>query len=423
MEEIVLSDTEEEEEILQTPTKVQRDHFYRAKRTGRSIVELLPRDIILSIVFFLTRFDIARFARTCKKIRIITYSDLIWKNLSYSRWRLDISFIEKSGQIHKWRDFYMRRITLDEGWHPSPSIIGKGSHYNIKTLSHSAGVNSVDSKGRFIASGSADFSLRIWDMETKQPLERLEGHTDQIRTVKFGDSQGLSLASGSADKTIRVYNFDRNTKKHVSSHLFRGHTAAVSSLDFHSNQIVSGSWDKTIRIWDVVKGVTIRTLKTNSVITQIEFVENSMVSSHRDGTIKLWDKREHNVSMTLKGHTKAVLCHHFDQYKLVSGGEDKSLKWWDIRKGNIHKTKYGNEEYSSVFFDSESVWTTNWAGNLEIFSNSDQNLQTILKEHNSSISSFCLNGMNMITGSLDKTVKVWQINPCLLYTSPSPRDA
>lgn len=86
------------------------------------------------------------------------------------------------------------------------------------------GVTSVaiSPDSRLVAAGSLDKMVRVWDIQTAQPLERLEGHKDSVYSVAFMPN-GRTLVSGSLDKTIKVwqlgtgtdsrgYNMDRDRK-------------------------------------------------------------------------------------------------------------------------------------------------------------------------------------------------------------------
>ena len=72
----------------------------------------------------------------------------------------------------------------------------------------------------------------------------------------------------------------------------KGHTSAVFCLVVLPNgQLASGSFDKTIKIWDTNTGKEIRTLKghTNSVYCLVVLPNGQLASGSRDQTIKIWD--------------------------------------------------------------------------------------------------------------------------------------
>jgi WD40 repeat protein len=80
----------------------------------------------------------------------------------------------------------------------------------------------------------------------------LKGHTDFVRSVAFSQD-GSRVVSGSYDKTVRIWNV---TTGEVEAELLKGHTDFVRSVEFSQDgsRVVSGSNDKTVRIWNVTTG-------------------------------------------------------------------------------------------------------------------------------------------------------------------------
>ena len=90
---------------------------------------------------------------------------------------------------------------------------------------------------------------KIWPLA----LQQLKGHDDCVQSVAFSPD-GSRIVSGSYDKTIRVW--DASTGIEMLPPL-RGHDDYVRSVAFSpdGSKIVSGSFDKTIRVWDASTGV------------------------------------------------------------------------------------------------------------------------------------------------------------------------
>ena len=132
----------------------------------------------------------------------------------------------------------------------------------------------------------------------------LSGHTDEVPSLTFSQD-GMSLISGSKDKTLKLW--DVQTGGVVKT--FCGHTNSVCSVSISADctTIASGSWDKTICLWDV------QTRECNCVIEQQERVDHVAFSptdpqhliSTSGGHIWKWDVNGHQVGLTHKG-TNAV---------------------------------------------------------------------------------------------------------------------
>jgi len=105
--------------------------------------------------------------------------------------------------------------------------------------------------GKYIATGSADATVRMWDVATGQQIYVYRGHRASVNSIVWSpDSQ--QIASGASDKTVQI--LDATTGNHL--YTYRGHTDIVSSVSWSPDgkHIASGSWDKTVQVWDAASG-------------------------------------------------------------------------------------------------------------------------------------------------------------------------
>jgi WD40 repeat protein len=106
--------------------------------------------------------------------------------------------------------------------------------------------------GRRLATGGEENTVKIWDVETGRELRTIRGHNGDVYTVAFSpDDDGQWVASAGEDSAVKTW--DSRTGKLV--HSFRGHTGLVSGLAFSPDGrlLVSGSRDRTVKVWDVSK--------------------------------------------------------------------------------------------------------------------------------------------------------------------------
>jgi len=109
--------------------------------------------------------------------------------------------------------------------------------------------------GRWLASGSVDAMVCLWDLSAPKPEASpwlMDGHLDEIRAVAFSPD-GHWLASGSLDRTARLWNLDQKNPT-INSLVLRGHTGGILTLAFSPNSrwLATGSTDFTARAWDLI---------------------------------------------------------------------------------------------------------------------------------------------------------------------------
>lgn len=116
-----------------------------------------------------------------------------------------------------------------------------------------------------------------------------------------------------------------------STKQLKGHTNGVTCLQLEDNILASGSYDATIKIWNVETGEEIRTLRGHQAgIRALQFDDTKLISGSLDHTIKIWNWHTGECISTLQGHTDGVISVHFDGHLLASGSVDKSVKIFDF---------------------------------------------------------------------------------------------
>jgi ribosome biogenesis protein YTM1 len=216
------------------------------------------------------------------------------------------------------------------------------------TLNHDDWISSVKIN-TVIATGSFDGKLRIWDnqanvvdsMGGQDPLKCIEflsnnlivtgdiknnvvgysfsgqvlekkftciGHLGAVESIAAGKNV---FATGSWDKTIKIWSMEtegesllkKGKKKQklqeavvkVEKGSLEGHGGTVSCMQFDPNEntLYTGSWDHSVRVWDVEQQTNVHTMNCEKIVACMDYIpeSQSIVTGHEDGMIRIWDPR------------------------------------------------------------------------------------------------------------------------------------
>jgi F-box/WD-40 domain protein MET30 len=168
-------------------------------------------------------------------------------------------------------------------------------------------------------------------------IKTFKGHTNGILCLQFDDN---ILATGSYDTTIKVWNIE--TGEEIRT--LRGHTSAVRTLQFDGSKLISGSLDNTIKIWNWQTGECVNTLQyhTGGVIT-LHFEGKWLASGSIDGCIKVSNFETRQI-WCARGHEDWVNQVRMDlpSRTVFSASDDCSIKMWDMDTKQCIKTYTGH---------------------------------------------------------------------------------
>ncbi len=282
---------------------------------------------------------------------------------------------------------------------------------------HSDAVASVafSADGARVLSGSGDKTLKLWDAATGQLLRTFEGHTDAVTSVAFSPD-GRRVLSGSADKMLKLWNADTGQLLRT----FEGHTDAVTSVAFSPDgrRVLSGSADETLKLWDAATGQVQRTFEGDQWwINSVAFSPNGahVLSGSEDQTIKLWDVATGHLLHSFKGHSDKIKSVAFspDGARVLSGSHDKTLKLWDAAAGKLLRTieEAHSQVITSVAFspDGARVLSGSFDNTLKLWDAASGEVLGAFEGHSQEITSvaFSPDGARVLLGSADKTAKLW----------------
>ena len=187
--------------------------------------------------------------------------------------------------------------------------------------------------GHRFAASSHDWKVALWDTSlTTAPVQVIDAHENAAQAVAFTAAAGAALlASGGADKTVKLWNLD--TLDRVRT--YRGHRDFVTALAFSHDgkMLASAGLDGSLRIWSTDSSRLLRRLYGHrGPVRGLAFAlqGDALASAGDDGQLRIWDVERGRTARTIVGHAGAVKAVAFssDGERLASAGEDGIVRLW-----------------------------------------------------------------------------------------------
>lgn len=190
---------------------------------------------------------------------------------------------------------------------------------------HDKDINALDvnATGQLFASASQDKTVKIWSVAEGEVQGILRGHKRGVWTVKFapastpsiqGDNKGGAIAgkglilTGSGDKTVKLWSLTDY--------------ACIRTFEGHSNSILKVAWLTTQQQAGATEGEE-QQQKQHSQSKRVQFA-----SASGDGLVKVWDANTGETATTLDNHEDRVWALAVHRQTLVSGGADSTVTFW-----------------------------------------------------------------------------------------------
>ncbi len=237
-----------------------------------------------------------------------------------------------------------------------------------------------------LVSGSSDKTLKIWDINTEK-CDTLKEHSSPVWCLAI-TSNSTHLASGSRDGVVNIWHLPtRQLIKSISAH-----SLEVNCLAFtpDGRVLVSGSTDRRIKVWETATGKLLNTFPSN-LFRWIQWLIG-----------RFWyPSTVYTVAITSDGKT------------LVSSSAREAVEVWHLNTGKRHRTlsvHLKRQWRVGISPDWQIIAGIGENGAIRLHHFSTGKLIGVLYEHSADVNSivFSQDGRFFVSGSADKTIKIWQ---------------
>ena len=243
-----------------------------------------------------------------------------------------------------------------------------------------------------------------------------DAHTECVYTIQYS---GKHLVSGSRDRTLRIWNLD--TQRLVREPL-QGHTGSVLCLQFDDSEeedlIVSGSSDESVILWQFSTGRMIKRLigAHRESVLNLKFDKRFLVTCSKDKTIKIWNRRElrpGDRDYPVKGTSGGGQCPDYiiDMNNIGAALRepylfpDKSVllePYTHLMTLDLH-----GAAVNAIQIYKDELVSASGDRNIRIWNIHTGESATKMEAHTKGIACVQYDGMRIVSGSSDKTIRIW----------------
>nr|AGC71507.1 high-affnity carbon uptake protein Hat/HatR [uncultured bacterium A1Q1_fos_1880] len=294
---------------------------------------------------------------------LIGHEDEVW-SVAFSPDGRSLASGGKDGKAMVWDISTGKAVALDDGhtqevrtvaFSPDGGMFATGSHdgtiilwkletsrwvATVPSLKHGEQwVSSVafSPDGRLLASGGFDGKVLLWDLAQQPPTSiLLPGDFIKIWSVAFSPDGKTVAASADTSADNGVIVLWHIATRQVDQQFPVGHLVLSVAFSPDSKTLALASLDKTVVLWDVVKGHPVASLQRHTdAVQSVAFSPDgkTLASGSVDGSVILWDvAAQQMIGNALQGHNAPINSVAFSQdSKIVaSAGDDSSIVLWNV---------------------------------------------------------------------------------------------
>eukprot|EP00602_Paraphysomonas_sp_CaronLab_P008849 CAMPEP_0185018994 /NCGR_PEP_ID=MMETSP1103-20130426/1630_1 /TAXON_ID=36769 /ORGANISM="Paraphysomonas bandaiensis, Strain Caron Lab Isolate" /LENGTH=568 /DNA_ID=CAMNT_0027549057 /DNA_START=204 /DNA_END=1910 /DNA_ORIENTATION=+ len=439
----------------------------------------LSDDIVFRVMAYMPSANLGKFLCTFRRARSLGSQGRLWKRRFEREWgdvkaAIVWSKYQQSGmresETEPWLDLFGHHYRVSCNW-------GRGRGFVHSCRGHSGTVTCLAMAGAEdmkLFSGSDDGSILLWDLRPARSAHHIHGTADNCthdtpmlppptlplaQLVEGGGATGsmwpqwtsyapsrrcngagaeLSTLSSSPEGPSSSSWFSRPT--YSPSHRdkigfsspsrlrsFHGHGGPVWAVDYHEDtrSLISGSYDQTIKVWDISTGQCRRTLRGHAGwVSSLSVLRGGrVVSASWDATLRVWNPETGDQTLILSsGHGNALYCLSCQPSSPYSPSPEAStlialgcrqceVQYWSLDTGTLLRSFLGhNKEVNSVVLSQSTCFSGSGDSTIKTWDTRTGECAFTCAEHRGSVMALQHDGNNkLVSGSYDKTVKVWDM--------------
>ncbi|NER19840.1 MAG: protein kinase [Symploca sp. SIO1C2] len=275
----------------------------------------------------------------------------------------------------------------------------------------------------YLSNSVSDQLIQIINKLLQHPLKkRYQAATEVIKDLNSGTIPDPSQLFIFPPAAVKKSDSQISTLRGKCIHTLKGHLSSVFSVAISPDgkHLASGSFDNTIKLWDLETGKLLRTLTGHyEPVLTLAFSPNSeiLVSGSVDDQIKLWDLATGSVKLTITDDLDAVVSLAIaispDGQLLATGGDHQKLKIWQLSTGKLLNTLSHSRGINTVAFtpDGQMLASGSSDNTVKLWQLSSGELLNTLVGHARDVNSVAISpdGQLLASGSSDNTIKLWNI--------------